>query len=424
MKCVKSSLAYILTLSIFALVPAWSAAQTETVLHYFTDSGVDGYRPLSSVSMDSAGRLYGTTYWGGLGAKSSGTVYQLTPNGNGSWNEQVLHTFYEYASAGYGPWGDVILDSAGNVYGTTFLGPGGEGGGVFELMPEESGVWAYKVLHVFNGDGGDGLSPQGNIIFDGAGNLYGVTWGSGSTNAGIVYELSPETNGSWSENILYSFCSQSKCKDGARPAGGVVSDAAGNLYGVAGYGANDSGVVYELTPANEGGWTEKVIHNFTGGADGYAPTGSLAFDADGNLYGTTYLGGTGACTNGCGTVFKMRPIAGGGWTEEVIYSFSSTSDGNYPDAGPTLDAQGNIYGTTIEGGTAGAGTVFELSPTTNGTWTEKILYEFPALFLGTVGPESGVILDSSGNLYGTTQGGGECRNLTNGGCGYVFEISP
>ncbi len=218
---------------------------------------------------------------------------------------------------------------------------------------------------------------------------------------------------------MYNFCAQTNCADGWIPSAGLIFDAAGNLYGTTGLGGTDGvGTVFELTRAG-GGWTEQVLYNF--GTDGAYPGGGLTFDSAGNLYGTTGEGGI----HILGTVFELTPTVGGGWTETVLHNFGSGTDGAYPGAGVTFDAAGNLYGTTQYGGTynscsGGCGTVFELTPTAGGGWTEQVLLNFNGT--GGANPYAGLIFDGAGNLYGTTQF--TYDNCSGFYCGTVFELMP
>jgi uncharacterized repeat protein (TIGR03803 family) len=271
------------------------------------------------------------------------------------------------------------------------------------------------------------------LILDGAGNLYGTTvYGGVYIAGGTVFELPPK-GGGWTEKVLLSFGNGT---DGILPTGGLIFDKAGNLYGTTSLGGNLScsegcGTVFELMPQKGGGWTEKVLHEFTGN-DGELPEAGVVFAA-GNLYGTTVFGGS-ACA-GCGTVFELIPQKGGNWTEKVLHSFrDNRKDGYEPTAGVLLDAKGNVYGTTYYGGSGtcketngvGCGTVFELLSAAGGRWTEKLLHAFSNNGKDGVGPSAGLIVDASGNFYGTTYygGNGTCKDTNGTGCGTVFEIKP
>jgi uncharacterized repeat protein (TIGR03803 family) len=220
------------------------------------------------------------------------------------------------------------------------------------------------VIYSFAG-GTDARAPLSETLtLDASGNLYSATENGGTYGDGAVFKLSPNSDGSWSEAVLYSF---SDGNDGGYPNDEQLAvDAAGHVYGLAILdGAHDYGVVFELVPGSNGSWTEKVLHAFAGGADG-TPLGGMTLDASGNLYGASSY-----------TIFELLPGTGGTWTEKELHRFTGGSDGAYPESKPIFDKAGNLYGTTNTGG-AHRGTVFELSPGSNGTWTEKILHKFSA----------------------------------------------
>jgi uncharacterized repeat protein (TIGR03803 family) len=423
------SIVFVISLS---LTSGW-AADSETVLYNFVNYN-DGTHPIAGMIMDAAGNLYGTTYGGSFGG--GGTVFELSPSPGGGWTETVLYAFDHGNSGGSFPYAGLIMDSAGNLYGTTnnggyadIWGNGCNCGTVFELSPIEGGGWRETQLHSF-GYRGDGASPgYAGVIMDAAGNLYGATTSGGIYGYGIVYELSPKAGGGWTETVLHSF---GNGNDGSSPQGGLTIDTAGNLYGTTQWGGGNNrctggpggcGTVYELSP-NPGGWTETILHSFNG-VDGWLPHSTLIMDAGGNLYGTTQDGGITPCLDyetGCGTVFELTPREGGGWTETVLHSFGRTpTDGINPWTGVTMDSAGNLYGTTLNGGTYSYGTVFKLSPAGGGGWTETILHSFN----GTDGlsPYGLPITDRAGNVYGTTYEGGSSPYCP-GGCGVVWEITP
>jgi uncharacterized repeat protein (TIGR03803 family) len=340
--------------AVFELSPKAGGGWTEKILHSF-GSGKDGYEPHASLILDKAGNLYGTTDYGG--ANVYGTVFEVSPKAGGGWTEKILHDFGS-GKDGVNPLASLMLDKAGNLFGTTDGGGAYNYGTVFEVSPKAGGGWTEKVLHSFNNNGKDGQRPFGGLILDAAGNLYGTT---SVGPYGTVFELSPKAGGGWTEKILHSF----NYKDGAIPSADLIFDGAGNLYSTTSAGgAYGGGTVFELSPKAGGGWTEKVLHSFDdNGEDGYTPYASLIFDA-GNLYGTTYYGGTiyPGCGDGCGTVFELTPKAGS-WTEKVLHSFGSGKDGVGPEAGLISDKAGNLYGTTFYGGTnLHGGTVFEIKP--------------------------------------------------------------
>jgi uncharacterized repeat protein (TIGR02543 family) len=411
----------------------WATAQ-EKVLHNFNNNGTDGFLAQAGLIFDAAGNLYGTTSSGGT--YTYGTVFELTPTAGGGWTETVLHSFGNGTDGAYA-YAGLIFDAAGNLYGTTSGGGAYDGGTVFELTPTAGGGWTETVLYSF-GNGTDGNGPSwAGLIFDAAGNLYGTTQGGGvytscnsSNGCGTVFELTPTAGGGWTEQVLHSF--NGNGTDGFYPQAGLIFDAAGNLYGTTQFGGNfggncytfGCGTVFELMPSRGGGWTEKLLYNFTGGTDGAEPYAGLIFDAAGNLYGTAAYGGTHYyCYTGCGTVFELTPAAGGGWTAQVLHTFGNGADGQNPTASLIFDAAGNLYSTTTGGGTYLDGTAFELTPTAGGGWTETVLHNFNNNGADGVWPEASLIFDAAGNLYGTTYGGGvytSCNNYV--GCGTVFEL--
>jgi uncharacterized repeat protein (TIGR03803 family) len=404
----------IIVVVILSLNGAAGAAE-EAVLHNFRNSGTAGASPRSGLISDAAGNLYGTTTSGGRA--NVGTVFELSPNGAGGWTEKVLHSFGNGGYDGNTPLGGLIFDTAGNLYGTTPYGGQYRNGVVFQLSLQSNGTWKETILHAFRNPSMPGEGPFGNLIFDGAGNLYGAAEGGGANGVGTVFELMPTITGPWTVKILHVFNYVSK--DAYFPLGGLIFDAAGNLYGTTWAGGNYAGgVVFELMPNIGGGWTLKVLHSFRNNAkDGRQPHANLIFDGAGNLYGTTASGGA---FDG-GTVFQLTAAANGTWTETVLHSFQNDgSDGYTLLGGLTLDAAGNLYGTTSSGGSYDGGTVFKLTPETGGGWTETLLRSFNDNGKDGSSPYPGgpLIFDPAGNMYGTTVSGGT------GGVGTVFEITP
>ncbi len=417
------ALTVVLSQSAQAQKPAASVGWTEKVLYSFCaqTNCPDGAGPSADLIFDAAGNLYGTT---GGGAYGAGAVFELTPTAGGGWTETVLHSFGNGTDGAY-PDGGLVFDAAGNLYGTTSEGGtyscfGGAGcGTVFELTPTAGGGWAEQVLYSF-GSGTDGTAPDGGLVFDAAGDLYGATSEGGTyscfddNGCGTVFELTPAAGGSWTEQVLHNFKGGT---DGYQPAAGLIFDAAGNLYGTtAGGGIAGGGTAFELTLTEDGSWTEQVLHGFGSGTDGAVPYAALVFDAAGNLYGTTYHGGTNnSCVyTGCGTVFELT-YSGGAWWHQVLHNFGSGSDGYWPQANLIVDAAGNLYSTTFQGGTHGEGTVFEVTPESGGRWTEQVLHSFN----GADGywPWAGLVFDAAGSLYGTTNRGGAYE------AGTVFELT-
>ena len=388
-------------------------SQTFSLIHNFTN-GQDGANPYAGLTIDKAGSLYGTTFKGGTGY---GTVYKLTHKGSG-WTFDPLYSFAG-GSDGAGPFAVVSIGADGTLYGSTAAG--GQGscsiylytgcGTVFNLRPQPKACttalcpWTKTVLHAFAGS--DGGNPQGDLTFDQSGNLYGGTFFGGSTGSGVVYELTP-SGGGWTESVLYNALSDG---DGAQALGGVTFDKSGNIYGVfENNGPHDVGAIYQLTPSGSG-WTESTVYGFPQSSDGNVPWGGLIMDFSGNFYGTTSNAGSGHS----GTVFELTPSMGG-WTYNVLYSFSGKLE-DRPVARLIMDAAGNLYGTTYADGAHGAGSVFELTPADDGTWTYTSLHDFTGGVDGGE-PWSNLVIDANGNLYGTTSTGGV------NGYGVVFEIMP
>ena len=422
----------------FELTPGANGVWTETIIHTFAGYPLDGADPLANLVTDAAGNLYGTTWEGGnadlcgdqYNAASCGTVFELSPNGD-YWKEIILHNF-QGGNDGCLPAGGLIFDQGGILYGTTESN-GGNGydcagpGTVFTLSPSSNGAWTEQIIYAFSNPNDYGY-PTASLLFDSSGNLYG-------TDAAGVFELSPASGGSWTESMSI-------------PTGGslapLIFDSAGNLYGTTSQGGSSSacyqgcGSVFELSPGTNG-WSLSTLYSFTDGSDGGGPSAALLFDSAGNLVTTASGGGNSGCRlegyiggPGCGTVVKLTSSAGI-WVLSAFYDFPSPTDGGTPMSNLIADAAGNLYGTTEYGGNGaclrsysfGCGTVFELSPTANGKWTTKILYSFQGTNGDGQNPVSPLTFDQAGNLYGMTLYGGS----TNGdcgpyGCGTVFELSP
>lgn len=394
------------------LTPSASAAPKFRVLHDF-GAGNDGAGVWSTVIFDKKGNLYGAT--GGGGIYGDGAVFELAPTSGGGWKESVIHSF-SFNDDGASSYAPLALSAAGSLYGTTQDGGTYLGGTVFKLTHGPEG-WTSTVLYEVG-------SKYGDVILDEAGNLYGSI-GAGAYGYGAIAELSPGSDG-WKYRVLYSFCPHSGCPDGIFPSN-LIWDTAGNLYGVA-FGGGGSqkcgldgcGTVFELSPQTGGGRKEHTLHKF--GAfhgDGEGPSSGLLLDSSGNLYGATGGGGSHACGNGgCGTVFKLTPGSDGLWEETILYNFKGGGDGGAALGPLVVDKAGNLYGTTAFGGSAqcGCGVVYKLTPSSNGKWKYTRLHAFVAS--DGYEPGVGLIIDSKGNLYGTTAVGGKY------GGGVVFEITP
>ena len=400
--------------TLILVASAW--ASSETVLYNFCaqTSCVDGETPYGSLVADGSGNLYGTTYQGG--AHSFGEVFELV-NSNGTWSENVIYSFLGAGSNdGAYPFAGLVIDTAGNLYGTTYQGGASSQGTVFKLSKSGS-TWTETVLHTFDDiSGDDGYYPYGNLVFDAAGNLYGTTVYGGKFGGGTVFQLKA-SNGKYTYKLIHAFTTSSS--SAYYPYAGLVVDSKnGYLYGTTYYGGVvwNAGAVYQLREVS-GVWIFSVIYNLLGDSLGQYTESALAVDATGNLYGTTYQG---ADLN-LGGVFKLTLGSNNKFTEKIIYSFKgyAKKDGAYPYySGVTMDSAGNLYGTTYQGGSSAAnnlnyGTVYKL---TAGTYKESVLWSF-----GTSGdgyyPYHGVIV-VNGKLYGTTNNGG-----SHGG-GIVYEVTP
>jgi len=407
----------VLLFALMAVLIPSAQAQTYTVIHNFT-GGIGGNYPYDGLTMDRAGNFYGTTYGGG--ASGQGSVFKLT-NRNGSWIFTPLYSFLG-GNDGAQPYAGVTIGPDGNLYGTT--SSGGQGaprcaggcGTVYKLTPPARPChqticsWTETIVYDFYQSSAGLLDPYGGVIFDSAGDLYGTTTGGGTggcsgSGCGAVYKLTP-TEASWTETTLYSFTGHS---DGSVPYCNLLIDSAGNLYGTTSYGApyQDYGTVFELV-RSEGGWSERTLYTFQGGSDGGNPEAGLIIDAAGNLYGgTTEANGNYLL----GVAFEVSP-SGSGWTYSVISSLSGPLVDNL-----SFDAGGTLYGTSPFGGVGGWGYVFKLS-NSGGVWTQTDRHDFSNQNHGGFGPWSSVAIDSAGNLYGTTNGGGASEG------GIIWKIAP
>lgn len=397
-----------------ALAALSARAQTFNVIHSFA-GGLDGFQPFAGVTIDQGDNLYGTTT-----EHVRGSVFQMRHR-SGGW---TLTTLYQFGFGEWIPQSRIIQGPGGALYGTTSTGGTSPNcfefgcGTVYGIRPPQticrtsSCPWAATFVS-FTGNDGDApgfVDPA----FDAAGNMYVTTTAGGTSFDGNIVQLTRTGGGVWTPTDIHDFSGP----DGISPYSGVTLDAQGNLYGTTWMGGpNGFGTVYRLSPSGSG-WTLTTLYAFRNTSDGADPVGGLAFDQAGNLYGTTEKGGSG---NG-GVVFELSP-SGGGWNFTVLHSFTGT---NGPQATLTIDAAGNLYGTTYSVGAFQEGSVFKLTRT-NGGWTFTDLHDFTGGSDGA-NPLGGVTLDSGGNMYGTAAYGGiesnNCPSDSNPGCGTVWEITP
>jgi len=360
---------------------------------------------------DTQRNLYGATCAGGVGA--NGTIFKLSRSKN--WAQTTLHVFD--GSDGYCPNGGLIFDPTGNLYGTAPGGGAHNEGSAFELQPGSSG-WSFSDFYDFcrnypyNCD--DGEDPIAGFVMDGAGNLYDSAGGGTCHGYGVAFEFIPGS-GAWNEDILFDWGCRNY--DTTRSLAPLIFDKDGNLYGTGADGRYRSGAVFELTHTPSA-WKERLLYQFCPGGfpclDGAAPTAGVVLRGSGVLYGTTAGGGANSCGEAqCGTVFKLARDRSGRWKEAVLYSFQGGRKGNTPSGPVVFGRKGSMYGTTAQGGSpkcgGGCGVVYRLIPHSIGGWKYEVLHSFT----GTDGgfPTGGVVLDEAGNLYGTAYS-------------VVFEITP
>ncbi len=411
--------------ALIILASTCSLAQQYKVLYSFGAVSADGAGSIAGLLQDSAGNLYGTTYSGGTYLK--GTVFELSPNGSGGWTETILYSFCANYSNfvcldGSEPGAALIIDSAGNLYGTTEAGgstnAGGSAGVAFELSPpsQQGGAWKETVLYKFCSNNVnnlclDGYRPVASLVFDKTGNLYGTTVEGGTENGGTAFELSHSQSG-WIETVLYNFCSNlqgSNCLDGIYPESSLLFDAAGNLYGTATQdGLHSGGLLFKLS-FGANAWTETVLANFTK-AGGTFPSTGVTADAQGNLYGPLSAGGV----HSDGALYQWNHSTG-----KLLELPFNGANGQDPLGAILIDNRGRgFFGTTLQGGNTGgtAGVIYRVS--TKGALST--LYKFCAQTNCTDGqsPYGNLVEDSQGNFYGTASAGG-----TYGG-GVVYEITP
>jgi uncharacterized repeat protein (TIGR03803 family) len=388
------------------LVSAAHAASTTKVIYSFA-GGNDGEYTDTDLVMDQAGNIYGTSVQGGI--FGGGTVFQVTPAG--------LHTvLYNFTGGSDGgePYKGVTLDAQGNLYGTAVTGGGGscEGGcGTLFQLKKSGNTYDFSVIHTFTG-GKDGSGPGAPLSIDKFGNLYGMAPTGGQFGVGTVYVLRPTANG-WSFHVIHTFTGGADGLGGS--AGRVIFNPAGHVIAPSTVGGkNGFGVVFELSPTTSGEWVYTSLYDFKDSPDGALPYGGLAADAHGNLFGTTYYAGK----NDFGTVYELSR-GSSGWKERVLYSFKGGSDGGSPISTLVSDGAGNFYGTTSDGGaaTCECGTIFKISRNASGAWIESVVYRF----LGT--PDAGfsyngLVADGKGNFYGSTVHGGASND------GTIYKLTP
>jgi uncharacterized repeat protein (TIGR03803 family) len=399
-----------------------ASAHSYAIIHHFCKENgcMDGANPQAGLTADGAGNFYGTTYFGGqggCGAYGCGTAFELSPKDNGEYKATLLHRFCQQQNCDDGglPMAGLIVDMAGNLYGTANVGGGNGAGSAFELVLNSDGSRTFTVLHHFcaetncNDGGGpqfDGLTYKGQAggaPYNGTSPLYGTNFVGGTGGFGVAYELKPPSAGKtkWSETVLYNFCSQSNCADGRLPARGLLLNSAGNLYGTTQAGGpSDNGVIFELSKSGKA-WSETVLYNIcaAGGScpDGTYAASPLIMDGSGSLYGSMVNG----ANSGSGVLFKLVPD-GANSTYSVLYDFcaqAGCADGQEPFGPLLMDAKGNIFGTTEIGGANGRGAIYEFSG-----GTIHVLHSFcrkSGCSDGAV-PTGGMITDASGNFYGTT----------------------
>jgi uncharacterized repeat protein (TIGR03803 family) len=397
----------LICLSFLLMVPAFAS----TVKILFSPKKNQGSHPWGTPVFDSAGNLYGTLQQGGAKCadfrRGCGSVFQLAPQSDGAWKPQIIHYFLG-GTDGYLVYAGVIVDAAGNLYGTTGAGGADNYGVAYELSPGASG-WTETLLHSFASGTGDGEYPN-PLVFDQSGNLYGTSYrGLNPCADGTVFELSPNGRSGWIENQLG--CFPGTGGGAAYLSAPVIFDPSGNIYSTSYLGGpNGSGTVFELSPSG-GSWKETILYTFASNQQVY-PWPPLVRDEQGNLYGVIY-----------GGVFELSP-SGGGWSYSTIYKSGTDPHAILP-TWLIIDAAGNLYGTALGGASSnchggGCGAVFKLTQGKNG-WQLTDLYDFPG-GVGGEAPYGGLVMDQAGNLYGTTYFGG--RKGCGHGCGVVFEITP
>ncbi len=408
----------VLAATLGAAIPLGAVAAPSAQTIFSFGVGPEGAKPRSSLIMDQAGALYGTTSAGGntsdcFRVPGCGVVFQMTPPpaGQTTATQTVLYTFTGGAD-GSAPYGGLLMDSNGALYGTTSQGGANGYGVVFKLTPPAQGATAWTETTLFGfANGRDGATPVGALVQDSAGALYGTTMAGGASGFGVIFRLAPPRGKAtdWHETVLHTFRGRS---DGGAPVAGLAIDGVGTLYGsTPGYGAHGFGVAFSLSApaAGKKAWKETVLHAFKNGRDGSYPQGSFILDQAGALYGTTSNSGTNAA--GLGVVFKLIPPREGkpGWHERVLFDFESFDSSAAHPTGPlAMDSAGALYGTSVAGGAGQMGVLYKLTPAKGaGLWTESELEEFNGNGFDGAQPTGGVVVDPTGTLYGTTYLGGK-----------------
>jgi uncharacterized repeat protein (TIGR03803 family) len=395
-----------LTVTFFATLTATrpALAQSYSVVHNFCDAikCPDGAEPSAGLIRDSAGNLYGVAAGGGS-PNEKGVVFKLTPSGS----ETILYAFGAIPNDGSDPEGQLIRDAQGNLYGTTAMGgannTSGQGDGiVYKLSPDGT----ETILYNFGASSTDGTQPRWGVVMDAAGNLFGTTYAGGAYGFGTIFRITPQGG----ETVLHSFAGD--ITDGGGPFAALIKDSSGNLYGTTQFGGTGSGnpfggggTVFEYSASG----SYSILHNFAGPpSDGTQPSASLTLDGQGNLYGTAHSGGS----NGEGNVFKLSPGSNGSWNETIVHNFNVVNQGQNPYAGVVLDPAGNLYGTTFVGGAYGYGCLYKITP----AGKLSVLHAFGAYPDGQM-PFANLLF-SRGKLYGVALYGGSHSG------GTVFEYTP
>ncbi len=410
-------------------INAAKAASKESVIFRFPASLADGYFPDGRLTQDAAGNLYGTTALGTTATNYNGTVFKFAPP-VGSQTTGQLTVLYQFTGAtGAQPQGSLALGAKGTLFGTTPLGGNGVNDGtLFELLPPAAGQskWTEVLIRAFD-NGVDGKSPAAGLLVGKNGTLYGAL-AADTAGYGAIFAFTPPVTAkaTWTEKILYNFKGGA---DGFAPSGSLISDATGTLYGTTldsgptvPFGAGN-GTIFEMIPPATGktAWTKQTLYSFTGAADGSLPLAPLLRDKGGALYGVT--------KGGNGTVFKLAPPSTGkpSWVLTTLYTFRGGADGQTPNPGLVMDTTGALIGTTFAGGsTKGYGTVFKLTPpkTAAGKWTETVLHAFSSTPDGS--SAASILVSPGGTLFGITGYGGNsgCKIFPYpGGCGTIFKLT-